>query len=40
VTNPGELLQRKTYVIRPMLLISAVALLAPALARPPVRLIA
>ncbi|MEH0449041.1 FtsX-like permease family protein [Streptomyces sp. B21-102] len=40
VTNPGELLQRKTYVSRPMLLITAVALLAPALVRWPTRLIA
>lgn len=39
-TNPGELLQRKTYVSRPMLLISAVALLSPVLVRPVVRLIA
>ncbi|MGQ4361610.1 ABC transporter permease [Streptomyces sp. SAS_272] len=39
-TNPGELLQRKTYVSRPMLLITAVALLAPALVRRPTRLIA
>ncbi|MEU0332470.1 ABC transporter permease [Streptomyces sp. NPDC006193] len=37
-TNPGELLQRKTYVSRPMLLITAVALLAPALVRPLTRL--
>ncbi|MER6982646.1 ABC transporter permease, partial [Streptomyces carpinensis] len=40
VTNPGELLQRKTYVSRPMLLITAVALLAPVLVRPLTRLIA
>lgn len=40
VTNPGELLQRKTYVSRPMLLITAVALLAPVLVRPLVRLVA
>ncbi|MBK3578896.1 ABC transporter permease [Streptomyces sp. MBT65] len=40
VTNPGELLQRKTYVSRPMLLITSVALLAPVLVRPLVRLIA
>ncbi|MFJ9245551.1 ABC transporter permease [Streptomyces sp. NPDC101776] len=39
VTNPGELLQRKTYVSRPMLLITSVALLAPVLARPLVRLV-
>lgn len=40
VANPGELLQRKTYVSRPMLLITAVALLAPVLVRPLARLIA
>ncbi|MEV7287869.1 FtsX-like permease family protein [Streptomyces sp. NPDC093252] len=40
VTNPGELLQRKTYVSRPMLLITAVALLAPVVVRPLTRLIA
>ena len=40
VTNPGELLQRKTYVSRPMLLITAVALLAPVLVRPLARLLA
>ncbi|MEU5341571.1 FtsX-like permease family protein [Streptomyces sp. NPDC020766] len=40
VTNPGELLQRKTYVSRPMLLITAVALLAPVLVRPLTRAIA
>lgn len=40
VTNPGDLLQRKTYVSRPMLLITAVALLSPVLVRPPARLIA
>lgn len=39
-TDPGELLHRKTYVSRPMLLISAVALLAPALVGPLTRLIA
>ncbi|MBG7699295.1 FtsX-like permease family protein [Streptomyces sp. MC1] len=39
-TDPGDLLQRKTYVSRPMLLISAVALLAPVLVRPLSRLIA
>ncbi|MFG2292366.1 FtsX-like permease family protein [Streptomyces sp. NPDC048603] len=38
--NPGDLLQRKTYVSRPMLLITAVALLAPVLVRPLARLIA
>ncbi|MFE3284871.1 FtsX-like permease family protein, partial [Streptomyces sp. NPDC059233] len=40
VTNPGDLLQRKTHVSRPMLLITAVALLAPVLVRPLARLIA
>lgn len=40
MTDPGELLQRKTYVSRPMLLITAVALFAPVLVRPLVRLIA
>ncbi|MFJ9901242.1 FtsX-like permease family protein [Streptomyces sp. NPDC091280] len=40
VTNPDDLLQRKTYVSRPMLLITAVALLAPVLVRPLARLIA
>jgi putative ABC transport system permease protein len=40
VTNPSELLHRKTYVSRPMLLITAAALLAPVLVRPLVRLIA
>lgn len=40
VTDPGSLLQRKTYVSRPMLLITAVALLAPVLVRPLARLIA
>ncbi|MEU9166890.1 FtsX-like permease family protein [Streptomyces sp. NPDC048420] len=40
VSDPGELLHRKTYVSRPMLLITAVALLAPALVRPLTRLIA
>lgn len=38
--DPGELLHRKTYVSRPMLLITAIALLAPALVRPLTRLIA
>ncbi|GAA2390466.1 ABC transporter permease [Streptomyces glaucosporus] len=38
--DPGELLHRKTYVSRPMLLITAVALLAPAVVRPLVRLLA
>ncbi|MEU6139298.1 FtsX-like permease family protein [Streptomyces sp. NPDC047081] len=40
LTDPGDLLHRKTYVSRPMLLITAVALLSPALIRPLVRLIA
>ncbi|MET8682785.1 FtsX-like permease family protein [Streptomyces sp. NPDC004732] len=40
VTSPGDLLQRKTYVSRPMLLITAVALLAPVLVGPMARLIA
>ncbi|MEU0028613.1 FtsX-like permease family protein [Streptomyces sp. NPDC006335] len=40
VSDPGELLHRKTYVSRPMLLITAVALLAPILVRPLTRLIA
>ncbi|MET7918160.1 FtsX-like permease family protein [Streptomyces avermitilis] len=39
-TEPGDLLHRKTYVSRPMLLITAVALLAPVLVRPMTRLIA
>ncbi|WP_217170264.1 FtsX-like permease family protein [Streptomyces sp. AC512_CC834] len=32
--DPGDLLHRKTYVSRPMLLITAVALLAPVVVRP------
>ncbi|GAA1094484.1 MULTISPECIES: ABC transporter permease [Streptomyces violaceusniger group] len=40
LTDPGDLLHRKTYVIRPMLLITAVALLAPVAVRPLTRLIA
>ncbi|MFJ6573491.1 FtsX-like permease family protein [Streptomyces sp. NPDC091292] len=40
VSDPGDLLHRKTYVSRPMLLITAVALLAPVAVRPLVRLIA
>ncbi|MCX4591960.1 ABC transporter permease [Streptomyces sp. NBC_01549] len=40
VGAPGELLHRKTYVSRPMLMITAVALLAPAVVRPLTRLIA
>ncbi|WP_421106241.1 FtsX-like permease family protein [Streptomyces sp. NEAU-S77] len=39
-TDPGDLLHRKTYVSRPMLLITAVALLAPAVVPPLTRLIA
>ncbi|GGX88605.1 hypothetical protein GCM10010358_48200 [Streptomyces minutiscleroticus] len=38
--DPGDLLHRKTYVSRPMLLITAVALLAPAAVRPLTRLLA
>ncbi|GAB3172517.1 hypothetical protein GCM10027162_15190 [Streptomyces incanus] len=37
--DPGDLLHRKTYVLRPMLLITAVALLAPVLMRPLTRLL-
>ncbi|MFJ4688766.1 FtsX-like permease family protein [Streptomyces sp. NPDC088789] len=37
--TPGELLHRKTYVVRPMLLITAVALLAPVVVRPLTRLL-
>ncbi|MFF3331573.1 ABC transporter permease [Streptomyces sp. NPDC002888] len=40
LTEPGDLLHRKTYVSRPMLLITAVALLSPALVRPLTRLLA
>ncbi|WP_328871967.1 FtsX-like permease family protein [Streptomyces sp. NBC_00287] len=40
VTEPGDLLHRKTYVSRPMLLITAIALLSPVLVRPLTRLIA
>ncbi|MFF0012772.1 FtsX-like permease family protein [Streptomyces sp. NPDC005374] len=39
VTDPGDLLHRKTYVSRPMLSITAVALLAPALVRPLTRML-
>lgn len=39
LTDPGDLLHRKTYVSRPMLLITATALLAPALVRPLIRLL-
>ncbi|NEA46230.1 ABC transporter permease, partial [Streptomyces sp. SID10815] len=38
--DPGDLLHRKTYVSRPMLLITAVALLAPLVVRPVTRLLA
>ncbi|MEU6374277.1 FtsX-like permease family protein [Streptomyces sp. NPDC046909] len=34
LTDPGDLLHRKTYTSRPMLLITATALLSPALVRP------
>lgn len=37
--DPGDLLHRKTYVSRPMVLITAVALLAPVLVRPLIRLL-
>ncbi|MFG3100242.1 FtsX-like permease family protein [Streptomyces sp. NPDC048182] len=37
--DPGELLHRKSYVSRPMLLITATALLAPVLLRPAIRLL-
>ncbi|GGQ06708.1 FtsX-like permease family protein [Streptomyces mutabilis] len=37
--DPGDLLHRKTYVTRPMLLITAVALLAPVVVRPLTRLL-
>ncbi|MGW2964268.1 FtsX-like permease family protein [Streptomyces sp. NPDC001220] len=39
-SGPGDLLHRKTYVSRPMLLITAVALLAPVVVRPLTRLLA
>ncbi len=38
--DPGDLLHRKTYVSRPMLLITAAALLAPVLLRPLTRMLA
>ncbi|MGC9440219.1 FtsX-like permease family protein [Streptomyces sp. WG5] len=38
--DPGDLLHRKTYVSRPMLLITATALLAPVVVRPLTRLLA
>ncbi|MCT7352613.1 FtsX-like permease family protein [Streptomyces sp. 15-116A] len=37
--DPGDLLHRKTYVSRPMLLIGAMALLAPLVVRPLTRLL-
>ncbi|MFI2641536.1 FtsX-like permease family protein [Streptomyces sp. NPDC018610] len=40
VAGPGDLLHRKTYVSRPMLSITAVALLAPVVVRPLARLLA
>lgn len=40
LTGPGELLHRKTYTSRPMLLITALALLSPLLVRPLTRLVA
>ncbi|MFD7259809.1 ABC transporter permease [Streptomyces sp. NPDC059874] len=40
LADPSDLLHRKTYTSRPMLLIVAFALLAPVLVRPLVRLIA
>ncbi|MFJ8027013.1 FtsX-like permease family protein [Streptomyces sp. NPDC096311] len=40
VSGPGDLLHRKTYASRPMLLITTVALLSPVLVRPLTRLIA
>ncbi|MFE6763983.1 FtsX-like permease family protein [Streptomyces sp. NPDC057689] len=39
-SDPGELLHRKSFTSRPMLLITAIALLAPVLVRPLTRLIA
>ncbi|CAM5545376.1 ABC3 transporter permease protein domain-containing protein OS=Streptomyces fumanus OX=67302 GN=GCM10018772_32030 PE=3 SV=1 [Streptomyces fumanus] len=39
LTDPSDLLHRKTYISRPMLLITAVALLAPPLVGPAVRLL-
>ncbi|MER6160634.1 ABC transporter permease [Streptomyces sp. NPDC001868] len=38
-TDPAELLKRKTYTTQPMVLITAVAALAPLLVRPVVRLV-
>ncbi|MGW0959250.1 ABC transporter permease [Streptomyces gelaticus] len=39
VTDPSALLKRKTYITQPMVLITAVALLAPLLVRPLARLV-
>ncbi|MEU3545384.1 ABC transporter permease [Streptomyces longwoodensis] len=39
LTDPGELLHRKTWVSRPLLLTGAVAVLSPALVRPLARLL-
>lgn len=39
LTDPGDLLHRKTYTSRPLLLITATALLAPVLVRPLLRLL-
>ncbi|NKQ25622.1 FtsX-like permease family protein [Streptomyces galbus] len=39
LTDPGDLLHRKTWVSRPLLLISGVAVLSPALVRPLARLL-
>ncbi|GAA2944782.1 hypothetical protein GCM10011428_74600 [Streptomyces violaceus] len=39
VDNPGDVLKRKTYITQPMLLIVAMALLAPLLVRPLTRLL-
>ncbi|WP_329368007.1 ABC transporter permease [Streptomyces sp. NBC_00669] len=40
VADPGGALHRKAYTVQPMVLITAVALLAPAVVRPLVRLLA
>ncbi|PWI16165.1 ABC transporter permease [Streptomyces sp. Act143] len=39
LTDPGDLLHRKTYTSRPLLLITATALLSPLLIRPLIRLL-
>ncbi|MBE8473909.1 ABC transporter permease [Streptomyces justiciae] len=39
LTDPGDLLHRKTYTSRPLLLITATALLSPLLVRPLIRLL-